>query len=274
MKYASGVERSARQVPEDAKKWVVLLARLGYAVRGIVYGLIGILALQAAMGSGSSNVDQTTVFQKILTQPSGKILLWIVVVGLVGYSLWRLILALYNFENDKAIKRVGYFFSAATYLVLAWIAYQLLQGKSSGGGNATKDMTANLLATPFGQIIVGLIGLVILGLGIYGIYLAFASKIEKQFDWGDMSPEARRLAVRSGRLGYAARGVVYSIIGVFLIQAALTYNPQRAGGLGEALQALGKASYGPYVLGAVAVGLIAFGIYALALARYRRIEIH
>ena len=82
------------------------------------------------------------------------------------------------------------------------------------------------------------------------------------------------MAVRSGRLGYAARGVVYSIIGVFLIQAALTYNPQRAGGLGEALQALGKASYGPYVLGAVAAGLIAFGIYALALARYRRIEIH
>ena len=109
MKYASGVERSARQVPEDAKKWVVLLARLGYAVRGIVYGLIGILALQAAMGSGSSNVDQTTVFQKILTQPSGKILLWVVVVGLVGYSLWRLILALYNLENDKAIKRIGYF---------------------------------------------------------------------------------------------------------------------------------------------------------------------
>lgn len=276
---ATNMKNDARQVTHQAGHGVEILARLGYAARGIVYGLIGILALQAAQGFGNPNIDQTTVFKRILSQSGGEILLWIVIIGLVGYALWRLVLALFDLEGDGrqkggTLKRVSYFFSAVTYLVMAFIAYNLLKTGSSGGGSkATVDITAKVLALPFGVILVTLIGLVILGIGLYGIYIGLSSKFEKRFDWGKMPSQERRLALLLGRFGYAARGVVYVLIGIFLVQAATTYNPSKATGLGGALAALANQPYGKWALIIVSIGLIAFGIYAMALARYRRINV-
>jgi hypothetical protein len=255
------------------------LARLGYAAKGIVYGVIGILALQAALGSGSPNVNQSTAFQRIMTQPFGKFLLWIVLIGLIGYALWRLLQSVLDPEYEGrqktgVIKRLGYFISGVTYLALAYLAYQIVQGRSTGSSGSTSDITAKVLQIPGGQILVGLVGLVILGVGLFSIYSAYRKTFEKRFQYSQMSAEERRWALRLGRLGYAARGVVFSLVGLFLIQAAVTYTPQKAGGLGGALVALAGTPYGPYLLGLVAIGLIAFGGYCLALARYRQINLN
>ncbi len=268
----------ARQMTHQAGPAVETLARLGYAARGIVYGLIGVLVLQAAQGAGNPNVDQTTVFKKILSQSYGQILLWVIIIGLVGYALWRLILALFDLEGDGrrkggTIKRIGYFISAVSYLVLAYIAYGIMKSGGSSGSNSTTDITAKVISMPGGTIIITLIGLALIGAGLYGIYSGFSSKMEKRFDWGRMRAEERRLAILTGRIGYAARGLVYTLVGIFLVQAAVTYNPSKATGLGGAFAALAAQPYGKWALIVVAIGLIAFGIYALALARYRRIYV-
>jgi hypothetical protein len=251
---------------------------LGYATKGIVYGLIGLLAIQAVIGRGSPNVNQVTAFQKILQQPFGNFLLWIVIIGLVGYALWRLYQSVMDPEYEGrqksgAIKRIGYFVSGVIYLALAYIAYQMVQGKGTGSGGSTSDVTAKALHMPGGQILVGIVGLIILGAGLYAIYSAFERKFEKRFQYGKMSGTERRWALRLGRMGYAARGVVFSLVGLFLIQAAYTYDPNKASGLGGALVALARTPYGPWALALVAIGLIAFAIYCLALARYRQINL-
>ncbi len=275
----TGAKHDVGRAAGQVAPWLEALARLGYAAKGIVYGLIGILALQSVIGTGSANVNQVSAFQKILEQPFGKFLLWIVLIGLIGYALWRLLQAVLDPEYEGrqkggVLKRIGYFVSGVSYLSLAYIAYQMVQGKSSGNGGSTSDITAKVMHMPGGQIIVGVIGLVILGLGLNAIYSAFQRSFEKRFQYGKMSAAERRWALRLGRMGYAARGVVFSLVGLFLVQAAYTYNPAKASGLGGALVALASTSYGPWLLGLIAIGLIAFGIYCLALARYREININ
>lgn len=275
---ATNMKDQARQATRQVGPAVETLARLGYAARGIVYGLIGILSLQAAQGFGNPNVDQATVFKKILSQSYGSIMLWIVIIGMAGYALWRLVLALFDLEGDGqrkggTIKRISYFFSAVSYFVLAFLAYNILKGGSGSSSNATADITAKVLSMPGGTILIGLIGLVLIGIGLYGIYLGFSSKMEKRFDWGKLGNQERRLAIWVGRIGYAARGVVYTLIGIFLVQAAVTYDPSKAKGLGGALMSLGQQPYGKWALIVVSAGLIAFGIYSLVLARYRRINV-
>ena len=276
MSSAVGPKNQVRRAAGEAAPWLEALARLGYAAKGIVYGLIGVLALQAALGTGSANINQTTVFQKIVSQPFGKFLLWVIVIGLIGYALWRLFEALVDpeYEGKKktgTLKRIGFFVSGLTYLALAYIAYQIVQGRGSSSGN-TGDITAKVLRMPGGQVIVALIGLIILAVGLFAIYSAYRSSFEKRFQYGQMSSEERRWAIRLGRFGYAARGLIFSLVGLFLIEAAISYNTAKASGLGGALVALAKTTYGPYLLGLVALGLIAFGIYCLALARYRQIN--
>ena len=124
---------------------------------------------------------------------------------------------------------------------------------------------------PFGRWVVGAIGAIIVIVGLYQLYAAYRTKFEKQFKTGEMGWTVRRWAVRLGRLGYAARGIVYAVIGYLLIEAAWQYNPQKAGGIGQALQTLAGRPYGPWLLAAVALGLICYGAYAEVLARYRRI---
>ncbi len=276
MSSVAGPKRSVERAAGQAAPWLESLARLGYAAKGIVYGLIGVFALQAAFGVGSPNVNQNTVFQRILSQPFGKFLLWIIIIGLLGYSLWRLFEAVVDPEYEGSrkagsIKRIGFFVSGISYLALSYIAYQVVQGRGGGSGN-TGDITARVMRMPGGQLIIGVIGLIILVVGLYAIYSAYRRSFEKRFQYGRMSAQERTSFIRLGRFGYAARGVVFALVGVFLAQAAVAANPAKASGLGGALVSLTKASYGPYLLGLVALGLIAFGIYCLVLARYRQIS--
>lgn len=271
-------QQTAKKVADKgAIPLVERLARLGYAAVGVVYLTLGGLALQAAWGVGSANVDQQTVLLKVLTQPFGRLLLAVLALGLVGYALWRLIQAVLDPEDEgkksgAVIKRIGYAISGLSYLVLAYAAFRLDMGLGGSSKNL-RDVTAGIMAKPWGRWLVGLIGLVMLGVGVARFVAAYKGKLERNFKSGKLDAAQKRWAIRLGRAGYVARGVVYSLIGVFLLQAAWQYNPQKAGGLGDALAALAKPPFGPIWLGAVGAGLVAYGVYALMLAQFRRLQL-
>ncbi|WP_245927745.1 DUF1206 domain-containing protein [Aphanothece hegewaldii] len=244
----------------------------------MVYFIIGLLAAQAAFGVGGKTTDSKGALQMIVTQPFGKFLLSLVTVGLIGYALWRTVETFLDPEHPhqhrgakQIARRLGYAISALSYFVLAATAIKLILGSGGGSNNSTQDWTARFLSQPFGQWLVGLAGMLVIGLGFYELYKAYKGKFRKHLQLSMISPQQRTWAIILGQIGIAARGIVFATIGVFLTQAALTFDPNRAKGLGEALAALAAQPFGRWILGGVALGLIAYSIYSLIEARYRQL---
>jgi len=266
-------QRATAQKIREANPWVEPLGRFGYAAKGLVYGIVGVLAAQAAFGAGGATTDTSGALRTIASQLFGQVLLGIVAVGLVGYALWRLVQAILDPDRkggdakDIAI-RLGYAVSGIAYGGLAVSAVELLLG-SSGGGQ-TEDWTARLMAQPFGRWLVGIVGTIVIGVGLFQFYQSYTAKFREKLERSRMSETEERWTTGLGRFGLAARGVVFVLIGVFLVRAALQTNPGEARGLGGALATLAQQPFGPWLLGVVAFGLIAYGVYQLALARYRR----
>lgn len=265
----------------QAGPWVEKLARAGYVAKGIVYVIIGMLALQAAVSTGGETTSKTGALETIIGQPFGRLLLGLVGIGLVGYALWRFVSAAIDPENHgtdaKGIgKRIGYVISGISYSVLAYTALQLVSsnGSSGGGGESgTQDWTARLLSAPFGQLLVGAIGLGIIGSGLTQVVKGFKADFVKRMNLSEVEPAQKNVAIQSGRWGYIARGIVFAITGGFLINAARSADPKQAKGLGSALDLLAQQPYGPWVLGIVAAGLVAYGAFMFVEARYRRIAV-
>lgn len=259
--------------------WVEKLARLGYAARGVVYFVVGLLATQTAFGLGGKTTDNKGALQSIVTQPFGKFLLSIVAVGLIGYALWQTVKTFLDPEhsNEKLggkqiARRIGYGISAVSYGVLAFTAIKLILGTGGNSdSNATQDWTARILSQPFGQWLVGLAGLTVIGVGLYELYNAFKAKFLEKLHLLNLTPNQRSISIALGKLGIAARGIIFIMIGAFLIQAALAFDANRAKGLGETLQTLAQQPYGAWLLGIVALGLIAYSLYSLIEARYRQL---
>jgi hypothetical protein len=276
---AGSVRHHASHAAGEAAPWVEWLARLGYAARGVVYIIVGALAAQAAFGSGGQVTDSDGALQTILRQPYGQVMLGVVALGLAGYAMWRFVEAALDPEHKgsdaKGIaKRIGYAISGVIHAALAFEAARMVMRGASGGsgGEGADHWTAMLISQPFGPWLVGLVGLGIAAFGLYQLYRAYASDPAKRLSLTGLGATAREWVIRAARLGYAARGVVFGIIGFFVVQAALQYDPSDAVGLGGALRTLQRQSYGPWLLGAVAVGLVAYGIFELVKARYRRIH--
>lgn len=272
------VKEKGKQIEKSAGPWITLLARFGYAAKGIVYIIIGILAAYAAFTSGGRTTDSRGALEEILFQPFGKYLLGAVAIGLAGYALWRFVQALKDTEDKgSGIKgiaiRIGYAVIGVIYVGLAVSAVQLILGSggNSSSDSTSKEWTATLLEQPFGQWLVGLVGLGFIGLALSHFYKAYTAKFRKKLMMDEMSEGMQKFAVRTGRFGLAARGVVFGIIGAFLIQAALHSNAGEARGLSGALDALQQQTYGQLLLGVVALGLAAYGFYMLVVSRYRRI---
>ncbi len=266
-------------VQETAHKPItILLGRLGYAAKGLVYLIIGVLASLAALGNGGATTDRKGAIQAIYDQPFGKILLGILIFGLACYALWSFIKAVADTEakgsKPKGIaNRLFYAGVGLSYITLAFGAFKLLTGTGNSGQNSdanAKDWTAELLKQPFGMVLVIIAGLVVLGAAGFQFYKAYKASFQKHLEVGEMKSETKKWIIQLGRFGLAARGLVFSVIGLFLIIAALQRNPDQAKGLGGALNELSGQPYGQVLLGIVAVGLVAYGIYSLAEARYRR----
>lgn len=273
-----GLTDHAQDASEDVIEWVVWLARFGYAAKGTVYIIIGALAAQAALGSGGRTTGPTGALSWLSNQAFGRILLTLVAVGLFGYALWRFVEAWVDPGHEGAdaegiVKRIGFAVSGTVYGLFGVEALRIAFGSSGGGGNQAQDWTARLMAQPFGLWLVGIVGAIIIGTGLYQFYRAYTASFREKLKLHEMSSTEITWSTRAGRIGFAARGVVYLIIGGFLILAAWQADPQEAAGIGEALGTLGRQPYGPWLLAVVALGLVAYGIFALVLARYRRIFI-
>lgn len=257
------------------------LARGGYAARGVVYLIIGYFAITAAFGSGQAKGSKGAL-QSILDEPFGQILLGLVAVGLVGYALWRLVQGTMDTDghgtDPKGLAiRGGLLVSAVTHTLLALFAFSLIfgwgmgggGGGSGGGGGGSQGMAAWLMQQPYGRWMVGVVGLAVIGAGIAHIVKGYKAKFEKYLQMDRQKLDKVRPICR---FGLVARGVVFIIVGAFFLVAAWQFSSEEARGLQGALETLQQQSYGWILLGIVALGLFAFGIYGLIEAVWREID--
>jgi Domain of Unknown Function (DUF1206) len=266
-----------KNVARGARPWMERLARLGYATEGAMYTLIGLLAVGVAFGTGDHATGQRGALQIVAGSPFGGVLVGLIALGFLGYALWRGVQAIADPDEEgtdlKALgKRVGYGVSALVYAGLAFSAVGLILGSASQGGGTPDDWTAMLLSWPLGRVLVVCVGIAVVGLGLRELYQAYKARFLKRLRLVEMGEKVRRWTERWGRLGIASRGIVFGVVGTFLIRAAIEYDPQEARGLGGALQTLAQQPLGPWLLGAVALGLIAYGLFMLSVARYRHIH--
>jgi Domain of Unknown Function (DUF1206) len=275
----SAIEK-ARAVPARAARssWVDGVARYGLVAKGISYGLVGVLAAALAVDGGGKATSREGALATLADESWGKVLLVALALGFAAYGLWRLLQALFDREDEGTgakglAKRAGYLVRAAIYAVLTYSTVRLLTG--SGGGESqtgeARKTTAQVLDWPAGRWLVGMAGLFLVGVGVFNGYRAFTQKFEEKWKTGEMSLSEQRWGGRIGTAGLLSRFVVFSLIGVFLIKAAVEYEPQEAIGLDGALQKVVQASYGPWLLGLVAAGLICYGVFCFIEARYRRV---
>ena len=260
--------------------WFTALARLGYAAKGLVYVVIGWLALMTAFSAGGQTTDPQGAITTIYQQPFGKVLLFIIFIGFVGYALWQFARAAFNpdGQGDAAkdtVRRIGYAVVGVSYLgfALASLRLMLQQAAPKGSNASTQDWTARLLAAPGGVALVVLLGLIVLGVAVGLFYEAWKLRFERYFPLGQMNEGERKLTRYTGRYGIGSLGAIFVIIGIFLIEAALHHDPHKAQGLAGALATLAAQPFGPVLLGLVALGLVAYGVYGWVEARYRRIHV-
>lgn len=257
------------------------LARFGYVAKGVVYALIGVLAVLAAFSAGGGKTTGTSgALHTIASQPFGSVLLFLIGIGLFGYVIWRLIQAINDPEHKgddaKGIgRRLGYAVSGLAYAGLAVNAILLAVGSGGGGGGSSKqDWTAKLLQQPFGQWLVGIVGAFFIGMGIYRIYEAYKTKFRKQLKLAEMDNKKQDWLVQISRFGVAARGVIFIILGFFFIQAGRQSDANEVKGLDGVLQTIAQQPFGKILLVIVALGLVAYGVYLFVQAKYRRININ
>ena len=279
---ADQLKDDAKSVAKDAQNNIYIdrLTRVGLATRGILYGLIGFLAFQLVFNGRGKITDQNGVLATIAAQPFGKVLLAVIAVGLIGLFFWGLIRAVadpYHKGNDAKgiIARVGFLISGIAYGALLIPTVNLLSGagqKGGGGTQSAQKAAAGILTHSWGPFVVGAIGLALGIVGLIQIYRGLEAKFDDRLKSYEMTPEQHKWAIRLGRFGTASRGVVFAIIGLLAILAAVTLDPKRVSGIDGALTFLQRQPYGPYILGIVALGLIAFGIYSFMGALWFKIK--
>jgi len=251
-------------------------ARAGLTARGVIYLLVGVLALQIAFGDGEQQADRGGALAEIAEKPLGAVVLWALGIGLVGMALWRLSEVAFGSlgpDGRKATKRL---LSAVRCVFYSFVAYSVLSFAAGSGGSGSsdkqsKDVTARALEAPAGQWLVGAaaVGIVVAGVWIAG--RAVLRKYHDKLKLGEMSPRTRRLVDVTGVGGGAARGVVFAAAGGYAVRAAVDYEPDKAKGLDDTLRSLAETPLGPWLLVCVAAGLVLFGLFSFAMARWRRV---
>jgi hypothetical protein len=250
-----------------------VLARVGFVARGAVYGIIGLLALDLALGYGGKITNQQGAFRTVEHQPFGHLLLVLVAIGLGGYSLWRLVRAALGHGPegaDRGLDRLGALGSGIAYGIMCAIAVQILMSSGGSSGGAKKT-TRDVFGWPAGHWLVGIAGAIFVCVGIYQLIRGLTQKFLDDSKTEQMRPALKKWFTLFGTIGHVARAIVFGLVGIFLVKAAIDYTANEAIGVGGALAKLYAQTYGPWLLGLVAAGLIAFGLFSIAEARYRRI---
>jgi hypothetical protein len=251
------------------------LARAGYAARGVIYALIGVLALRLADGVAAPKPNQQGAMQQIAQQRFGHALLLVTAIGLGGYALWRLAQALIGhtpeYGEHSKMDRIGAAGSFLAYAAFSVLAISVLRGTSGNTSQKPKQTTADVFDWPAGRALVAAAGLLFLGIAVYQAYLGLSKKFLTYSKTGQMSESVLRTFTTIGVLGLVARAIAFALIGILVLKAAIDFTPKDAVGIDGALARLTQHAYGTTALIVVAVGLILFGAYSIADARYRKI---
>lgn len=254
------------------------LGQAGLAAKGVLYAVIGFLALQLALGNKARSASQQGALRTVAQQPFGKVLLAVLAVGLLAYTLWRLSqVFLHHGEDSRAeawAKRGSCLLRAVVYGSLFAATLRLLTGSGGGSGGSPSEssLTARVLQLPFGVALVVGVGLAVVGVGLYQGYKGVSKRFLEELRTARMTPGQRTWATRIGTAGLVARGAVFCLLGFFVVKAALEFEPRQATGLDGALQRLTAQPYGPWLLGVVAIGLFAYGVYCGVQARWADVD--
>jgi hypothetical protein len=254
-----------------------LLQRLGYVVRGLLYAVVGVLALRMALAQpGGQAVDLSGGIVFLIGNPFGKFVLLVIIVGLAAYSIWGLIRAIFDplhrgSDASGLVQRLGFVTSALSYGAIVLFGLKLLTGTGTASTDATKTAISGLFNHPGGGTLTLLAGLVALGIGVGQLVEAYRAVFARDLKGAEMSESTRKMVVMLGRYGMAARGVIFLVIGWFILEAGLHHDPSRVQGFGGAFVFLLAQPFGHLVLGLVALGLVALGLHSLACARWVRL---
>lgn len=270
--------RSARFTARRAARSPVMagLARAGLAARGVLYMIIGWIALQIAFGSSGRQADSAGALRLVARTPLGTAALWLLAAGFAGLALWRLSEAVWGGAGSgrrKTGSRLAELGRAVSYAALSFtiLKFALGLGAPSSSNSQSRDLTAALLRAPGGQALVTAIGLAVVAAGLVLSYHAWRQRFRRDLRLGGTSPAVQRLVSWLGRAGGMARGAVFTAVGVFLVAAAVTARPGQARGIDSALRAMARTPFGPWLLVLVAAGLILFGGYSWCEARWRAV---
>lgn len=249
------------------------LARVGLIAYAVVHLLIGWLAVQIAWGASATSADSSGAMRTLAAQPFGRILLWLVAVGLAALALWQASAALWGYRQlhgaDRTRKRVVSWARAVVYAALGTSAALVALGAGTSSEQSQQETTSGVLALPAGQAIVAVAGLIVVAVGVAGVVKGARKSFDEEIDFASMSPSARESVARLGQVGYVAKGIALGVVGGLLVYVAVTLDRQEAQGLDGALQTILAQPFGKFLLTAVALGFVAFGLFAVLQSRYR-----
>lgn len=263
-----GAAGAARGAASSDK--LTLVARVGYAVSGVVHLLIGWLALQSALGGGGTSADQSGALSRIAAQPFGELLLWVGVAGFVALGLIHLSRGVWT--SQRTAERVKDVAKGVVYLALAWTTYGFASGAGSSSSEQSADATRRLMEMPGGRLLVGVVGLVVLGVAGHHVIKGARKRFLEDLQGAGTAGRRGSAVVRLGMVGYIGKGVALAVVGLLFGVAAWQADPSEATGLDGALDALRQQPFGAGLLVVVAAGLIAYGLYSFVRARYGRIR--
>lgn len=244
---------------------LIMAARVGFVVSGILHIMIGWIAFQIATGSGGGEASNSGAMAQIASTPGGQILLWIMTVGLVGLGLWRIAEAFVTTETKDKAKSAAV---GIVFLALSFSTLTFARGGSSSDGKKASSITASVLEMPGGKILISIAGLVIIGVGVYGIFKGATKRFKKDLETRSDSGNIGSAISVSGVVGYIARGIAFAVLGVMVIWAAMTSDPSKASGMDAAIRTIGSQPFGTVLLILTALGFILYGIYSMARAKY------
>jgi hypothetical protein len=265
---ASGTARRASDSPAARA-----LARAGLAARGVLYILIGWVAILVAVGQTSREADQQGALQLLAGKPYGLVSLWLIGIGLAGYALWRLSEAAFGVtgEGNGAGPRLKSLVRGLIYVGFAYLTFKVISGAGGSQTRKQQDVTAQVMHHSGGQWLVGIVGLIIVIAGLVLVVEGVRRKFLKYLQLSQMSRRTRRVVELLGVTGTVARGAVFALAGVLVIEAAVNYQPAKAGGIDKALLTLRNQPFGEFLVILAALGLVVFGVYSLCEARWRRV---
>jgi hypothetical protein len=268
-----------KQKAQSGRGWYAVLARLGLVAKGVSFALVGVLAAKLAVGHGGHATSREGALAQVAQHSFGKVVLIALALGFAAYALWRFVQAFaeeHDPDESAAVtwgKRAGYVGRGLIYAALTFSTLKLIAGAGHESQNEkAHKSTAMVLGWPAGRYLVGAAGLIVIGVGCWNLYRGLARKFEDKWRVEKLSHAMRTWGGRAGVVGHVARFVVFGLIGVFVTKAAIDYRPSEAIGIDGALQKLAHASYGPWLLGITAVGLVAYGVYCFVDARLRDVS--